>query len=97
MLKEIARQGNIPIYTVNTLQVSLVLTSAFINYKSSQNCCPTAATGLRRIKCRLHLSECLPETFTSAPGRIRTCHRPTKSPRSYVVARTCGTSHLTDL
>ena len=55
MLKEIARQGNIPIYAVNTLQVSLVLRSAFINYKRSQNCCPTAATGLRRIKCRLQL------------------------------------------
>ena len=53
MLKEIARQGNIPIYAVNTLQVSLVLTSAFIKHKRSQNCCPTAATGLRRIKCRL--------------------------------------------
>ncbi len=97
LLKEIARQGNIPIYAVNTLQVSLVLTSAFINYKRSQNCCPTAATGLRRIKCRLHLSVCLAETFTSVPGRIRTCDRRIKSPRSYVVARTSGTSHLTDL
>src|SRR5688500_10840306 len=56
LLKEIARQGNIPRYAVNTLQVSLVLTSAFIKYKRSQNCRPTAVTGLRRIKCRLHLS-----------------------------------------
>jgi len=39
LLKEIARQGNIPIYAANTLQASLVLTSAFINYKRSQNCC----------------------------------------------------------
>jgi len=50
VLKEIARQGNIPIYAVNTLQVSLVLRSAFINYKRSQNYCPTDATRLRRIR-----------------------------------------------
>jgi hypothetical protein len=66
MLKEMARQGTIPVYAVNTLQVSLVLTSAFINYKRSQNCCPTAATGLRRIKWRLPLPRFLLQIATKS-------------------------------
>ena len=47
----------------------------------------------------LHREECEAKeaTFWGAPGRIRTCDRRIRSPRSYVLARTGTSSNLHDL